>query len=100
MVRAQFDVYRLPNGRLVVDVQSPLATVHGTHLVIPLIEWGDATPAIDRLNPRLDFDGSTWVLATHFATTIDAKLLKDAVASLADEEWAIKGALDFLVNGF
>ena len=100
MVKAQFDVYRLPDQTLVVDVQSPVASVHGTRLVIPLIEASDTTLPIARLNPQFSVQGRTWVLGTHFATTIDAKALHQVVDSLAREEWAIKGALDFLVNGF
>jgi toxin CcdB len=100
VVRAQFDVYRLPDGTFVVDVQSPLASVHRTRLVVPLIALEDSTPVIARLNPQLRVDGELFVLATHFATTIDGKLLTQVVASLADQEWTIKGALDFLINGF
>ncbi|MEH3045955.1 CcdB family protein [Sphingomonas adhaesiva] len=99
-MRAQFDVYRLSDRTLVVDVQSPLASVHATRLVIPLIAMEEATPAVSRLNPKLSIDGKPVVLATHFVTTVDAKALTVPVASLADEEWAIKGALDFLINGF
>ncbi len=100
MVRAQFDVYRLPDATLVVDVQSPLASVHATRFVIPLLPLGDATPPIPRLNPQVSMDGQPWVLATHFATTVDNRILTYPVGSVADQEWVIKGALDFLVNGF
>ncbi|MEH3035183.1 MAG: CcdB family protein [Sphingomonas adhaesiva] len=99
-MRAQFDVYRLADRTLVVDVQSPLASVHATRLVIPLIAMKDATPSVSRLDPHVGIDGKPWVLATHFATTVDAKALTVPVASLAHEERAIKGALDFLINGF
>ncbi len=100
MVRAQFDVYRLPDATLVVDVQSPLASVHATRFVIPLLPLGDATPPIPRLNPKVSMDGQPWVLATHFATTVDNRILTHPVGSVADQDWVIKGALDFLVNGF
>ncbi|USU03727.1 CcdB family protein [Sphingomonadaceae bacterium OTU29MARTA1] len=97
---AQFDVYLLRDTTYVVDVQSPLASVHATRLVIPLIAPdADASPT-SRLNPLLTLDGQQWVLATHFASTVDASTLKAPVASLAHEEWAIKGAIDFLTGGF
>ncbi|WP_294216949.1 CcdB family protein [uncultured Sphingomonas sp.] len=97
---AQFDVYILPDGAHVVDVQSPLASVHRTRLVIPLIDPSDDTNVVGRLNPKVTLDGEPWLLATHFAVTLDAKLLRGRIGSLADQEWTIKAALDFLINGF
>ncbi|ATI55873.1 MAG: CcdB family protein [Sphingomonas sp.] len=97
---AQFDVYILPDGAHVVDVQSPLASVHRTRLVIPLIDPSDDTNVVGRLNPQVTLDGEPWLLATHFAVTLDAKLLRARIGSLADQEWTIKAALDFLINGF
>ncbi len=100
MVTAQFDVYRLPDGIQVVDVQSPLASVHATRLVLPLIAPTDGAAVVQRLNPLVTLNGEHWLLATHFATTVDARLLRTPVGSLADQEWTIKSALDFLLNGF
>ena len=48
----------------------------------------------------MTLDGEPWLLATHFAVTLDAKLLRARIGSLADQEWTIKAALDFLINGF
>ena len=53
---AQFDVYILPDGAHVVDVQSPLASVHRTRLVIPLIDPSDDTNVVGRLNPQVTLD--------------------------------------------
>lgn len=97
---AQFDVYRLPDGVRVVDVQSPLAAVHPTRLVVPLIAPDHDAASITRLNPAIDFEGSTWLLGPQFMTTVDAALLKSPIGSLAEEEWTIKASIDFLLNGF
>lgn len=97
---AQFDVYRLADGVRVIDVQSPLATVHATRLVIPLIAPDGDAASITRLNPTIDFGGSTWLLSPQFMTTVDATLLKTLIGSLAGEEWTIKASIDFFLNGF
>ena len=97
---AQFDIYLLRDGTHVVDVQSPLASVHATRLVIPLVDPDEDTSPLSRLNPRVLVDGQPWLLGIQFTSTVDAKLLKAPVGSLADEEWSIKGAIDFLINGF
>lgn len=97
---AQFDVFLLRESTYVVDVQSPLASVHGTRLVIPLIVPDHDARQTTRLNPELTFAGERRLLAIQFASTIDAGKLTTPVGSLAHEEWAIKGAIDFLISGF
>ncbi|MBB4152387.1 toxin CcdB [Sphingomonas jinjuensis] len=97
---AQFDVYQLSDGLYVVDVQSPLATVHPTRLVVPLIAPDGDAASITRLNPAIEFDGSTWLLGPQFMTSVDATLLKTSVGSLVEEEWTIKASIDFHLNGF
>lgn len=97
---AQFDVYRLPNGTRVVDVQSRFASVHATRLVIPLVRPDSEAKQTTRLNPLLDMNGEPWLLAIQFASTLDANLLRNPIGSLAHEDLAIKGAIDFLINGF
>lgn len=97
---AQFDVYILPDGGHVVDVQFPLANVHRTRLVIPLVDPTDDAGVVGRLNPQVVLNGEPWLLATHFAVTLDVTLLRARIGSLDDQEWTIKSALDFLINGF
>ncbi len=97
---AQFDVYRLPDGMRVVDVQSRFASVHATRLVIPLIAPDEQAASTTRLNPLLEIDGETWILAIQFASTLDERLLRTPIASLARDDLVIKGAIDFLINGF
>lgn len=97
---AQFDVYRLEDGTRIVDAQSPLASIHSTRFVIPLIEPDTDADRIDRLNPVFEIGETRWLLAIHFASTIDARLLRSPIASLAHEDIAIKDSIDFLINGF
>lgn len=97
---AQFDVYQLPDGMRVVDVQSRFASVHATRLVIPLIAPDEQAASTTRLNPQLEIEGEPWILAIQFASTLDERLLKAPIASLAHAEFAIKDAIDFLINGF
>ena len=97
---AQFDVYLLPDGTRVVDVQSPFASVYATRLVIPLIGSGGDVASTTRLNPLIKMDGEIWILAIQFASTLDATLLRTPIASLAHEDLTIKDSIDFLINGF
>jgi len=55
---------------------------------------------VGRLNPQVVLNGEPRLLATHFAVTLDATLLRARIGSLDDQEWTITSALDFLINGF
>jgi toxin CcdB len=96
---AQFDVFRLPEGELVVDCQSDMVSGLGTRLVVPLQPIEDGGQVSARLNPLVAVNGDRLVLKTHFATALDARLLRERVGTLVEHEYAIKGALDFLISG-
>ena len=97
---AQFDVFSLPDGSLVVDVQSDYAAVYGTRLVIPLVQPDGDAAKVPRLNPSLLVNGEPVLLATQLASAVREKFLRSSVASLADDDFTIKAALDFLISGF
>ncbi len=96
----QFDVYVLPDGLHVVDVQADIIRTTGTRLVVPLIEMDEDAGPVDRLTPRLLFDGGDMLLATHLATAVLDHQLRVPVGSLAEQDYAIKIALDMLISGF
>jgi toxin CcdB len=97
---AQFDVYPLRGGGMVVDCQSDFVTYFDTRLVAPLLPLEADMHIIARLQPVLEVAGEKRVLATQYLATLPRRELSAPVASLADQEYAIKAALDMLISGF
>lgn len=97
---AQFHVYRLPGGRLALDLQSDLIET-GTRVVAPLIAEADGPRAFTRLEPVLEVGGVRHVLHVAEMAAVPAALLKGApVADLTAEDYRIRGALDMVFSGF
>lgn len=97
---AQFDVYRLPHdGGWVVDCQSDLHDHLESRFVVPLIPVARAPAPASRLHPTLTVNGDEFVLATHLATAVRLRELRQPLTSLADQRLAIVGAIDVLVTG-
>ena len=97
---AQFLVYRLPDGALVLDLQTDLIRT-GARVVAPLLPVTDAMPAITRLEPVFEIDGRQWALHSGELAAIPERLLRGPpVADLRDADYAIRGALDMLFSGF
>ena len=95
---AQFDVYRLNNGALVVDCQADLLSDLKSRFVVPLLlpQLVDATA---RLNPCFAVDGTLMYFVPQGAATIPAQELHSWVASLAEERFTILNAIDILLSG-
>ncbi|HWH82446.1 MAG TPA: CcdB family protein [Burkholderiaceae bacterium] len=104
---AQYDVYVNPSPRsrdavpFVVDVQSTLLSTLRVRLTMPLSRVGvDAPGGVPRrLVPQFVVEGQRLALLPHAAAGIDARLLRDAVGSLADHAGEIRDALDAVVSG-
>lgn len=97
---AQFDVYRLGDGSLVLDCQSDLVGSYDTRFVVPLIEFEPRMVTMTRLHPRFTIGEGDVVMVTQFATAVQARELRHPVGSLAQERLRIIGALDMLISGF
>jgi toxin CcdB len=95
---AQFDVYRVRGGELVVDCQSNLLSALPTRFVAPL-RHTDAQP-IDRLNPTFRINGRDYAMITQLAGAIDRLAIVEIIASVSEREFDVKGALDLLIVGF
>lgn len=95
---AQFDVYRLADGALVLDCQSDVLDSYQTRLVVPLLEYDPAMILMSRLHPRFTVDGEQVVMITQFATAIQVRELRRRVASLAEHRLAITDAIDILIG--
>lgn len=60
-------MYRLSDGALVVDCQADFLNDIGSRFVIPLLPLGTGAPPNPRINPEVDVNGETLVVATQLA---------------------------------
>ncbi len=104
---AQYDVYVNPSLRsresvpFIVDVQSALLSALRLRLTMPLSRVGIDAPGgmPRRLVPQFVIEGQRLALLPHAAAGMDARLLRDAVGSLADHAGEIRDALDAVLSG-
>lgn len=95
---AQFDVYRLASGQLVVDLQTDLIGIEASRVVAPLREEGRYT-AFPGLTPKVSFEDMTWLVRVQELASVPGSELREQVGSLADHRDALKRALDILIDG-
>lgn len=97
---AQFHVYRIAGGRLVLDLQTDLIDT-GTRVVAPLLPLADGPTPLGRLEPILKIEDIAHVLHTAELAAVPSGLVKGAgVADLTAQAYEIKGALDMVFSGF
>lgn len=95
---AQFDLYRLSGGQLVVDLQTDLIGIDASRIVAPLREAGKYA-AFPGLTPSVEFDATTWVVRVQELAAVPGAELRNHVGSLAEHRDALKRALDILIDG-
>lgn len=95
---AQFEVYRLHSGQLVVDLQTDLIGIEASRLVAPLREQGTYT-SFPGLTPEVEFDGEAWIVRTQEMAAVAAAELGAPVGSLGEHRDALKRAIDILIDG-
>lgn len=95
---AQFDVFRLKNGRLVVDLQTDLIGIDASRIVAPLREVGRYA-AFPGLTPQVQVEGMAWIVRVQELAAVPGAELQTPVASLASQRDALKRALDILIDG-
>ena len=95
---AQFEVFRLKSGVLVVDLQTDLIGIEASRIVAPLREAGRYT-AFPGLTPKVEIEGTAWIVRVQEIAAIPGAELRDVVTSLAAERDALKRALDILIDG-
>jgi len=95
---AQFDVFRLANGVLVVDLQTDLIGIDASRIVAPLREVGRYA-AFPGLTPLVAFDGAQWIVRVQELAAVPGSEMRNCMGSLADDRDALKRALDILIDG-
>jgi toxin CcdB len=95
---AQFDLYRLRSGVLVVDLQSDLIGIDASRVVAPLREAGRYA-ALPGLTPAGSVDGTDWIVRVQELAAVPGAELQDRMGTLAAHRDALKRALDILIDG-
>ncbi len=96
---ARFHVYQFGSG-LVIDTQSNVLDALHTRVVVPLVPETEAKRAAERLNPRFEIDGTTYVMMTEFLAAVPNSELGVRVTNLSKYSDEIIAATDFLFQGF
>lgn len=96
----QWDVCRVVGRRqgsvdLAVILQHDAIRDFGMRAVAPLVPAGAAAP-VDKLTPKVEVEGRSYLVAVHLLTTIPVASLGQPIASLADREYDLKRAIDAL----
>lgn len=104
---SRFDVFRNSGPHAddvpyLLDVQCDLLHGLDTRVVIPLRRRDRFTVSQipQRLMPVFEVEGLACLLETPKLAAVPVRLLRQPVQSLAAEQAAITGALDFLFQGF
>jgi toxin CcdB len=97
---AQFDVYQMADGELVLDVQTDLLGSFDSRVVVPLMAPSDAPVRHRTLNPEVVVEGRPYVLVTQFMIAVDRPELRIRVDNLDRYYDRIKAAYDMMFNGF
>lgn len=104
---ARFDVFRnvgphAGSTPYLVEVQCDLLDELETSVVIPLRRVDRSVPVAlpTRLIPLFQVEGFDCLLETPKLAAVPRRLLKEQVASLATQQSAITGAMDFLFQGY
>ena len=95
---AQFDLFRLRDGQLVVDLQTDLIGIEASRIVAPLRNAGRYT-AFPDLTPAVEVEGTEWIVRVQELAAVPGAELRDAVGTLAPHRDALKRALDILIDG-
>ena len=97
---ARFDVYRLPDGVLVLDVQADLLSDFRTRTVVPLLPARSTPRSLERLHPLFGIEGEDYVMATQLIATVSLRELGAPITSLADRHETVLAAIDMLFTGY
>ncbi|MCL7410136.1 CcdB family protein [Marivivens donghaensis] len=95
---AQFDVFRLKSGQLVVDLQTDLIGIEVSRVVAPLRDAGRYA-SFPGLTPKVVFGDQEWIVRVQEIAAVLRGELNEQVGSLSEYRDQIKRALDILIDG-
>lgn len=95
---AQFDVHRVDDDLLVVDLQTDLIGLDATRLVAPLRD-PDRHVALPGLTPEVTLQGRRWIVRVQEMAAVPSGVLGPAMGSLRHERDALKRAINILIDG-
>jgi len=97
---AQYDVHRLADGRLVVDMQASSLAALPTRMAAPLVPTGEGPTPLAHLEPVFAVEGVACAPHAGEMAAIPRSVLSGPpVATLAGEAYRITRAIDFLFTG-
>ena len=95
---AQFDLWRLEDGLLVVDLQTDLIGIEASRIVAPLRD-ADRYAAFPGLTPVVEVEGQRWIVRVQELAAVPAAELRNRAGSLSGMRDPLKRALDILIDG-
>lgn len=97
---AQYDVYRLPDSRLIVDMQASSLAALPTRMAAPLVPTDRGPTPLAHLEPVFVVDGVACALHVGEMAAIPRSVLSGpAFTTLAGDAYRITRAIDFLFTG-
>lgn len=96
---AQFDLYRMQEGSLVVVLQNDLLDELQTRVVAPLVPAHSVARNMKSLNPTVTLGEETYLVMPQLAATLALAEMGEKVGSLAMMHDAIVRAVDALLSG-
>ncbi len=97
---ARFDVHELRDGSgYVIDCQADLLCHYQSRLVVPMIAVDQGPEIVTRLNPVFEIDGQKMGMYTQYMASIPKAELGPVIISLAEHDFEIARAIDWLLAG-
>ena len=96
---AQFDVYRLADGVIVVDLQTDLIGLDATRIAAPLREE-EVYASFPGLTPVVTLEGRRWIVRLQELAAVPGGELRTRIGSIAERRDELKRGLDILIDGF
>jgi toxin CcdB len=96
---AQHDIYALPGGLLVVDLQTDLIGLSTTRVVAPLVRHDPATE-LGKLNPIIAVGEEVYMVRVQALAAVSQGQLRKRVGSAAEIADDLLRAVDILMRGF
>ena len=96
---AQYDLFQLPDGPLVVILQSDLLDQLSTRVVAPLLPKASLGRVMDSLNPVVTIGEELHLIMPQLVATLRVTELGQRVGSLAWMRDEITRAMDALLSG-